>query len=160
MGLLDSVVGGMLGGGSGGGNSQLLQIIMGMLGNQGGGAGAGMGGLGGMGSSGGLGGMGSSGGLGGLLQQFQRSGLGDVAASWVSTGPNQPVSGEQLQGVFGNDMVAQIAQQLGLSQGDTLGQLSQMLPTVVDKLTPNGELPAGNPDMGQLGDLMGSLLKR
>jgi uncharacterized protein YidB (DUF937 family) len=146
MGLLDSVVGGMLGGGgSSGGNSQLLQIIMGMLSNQGGG---------------GLGGMGNSGGLGGLLQQFQRGGLGDVAASWVSTGPNQPVSGEQLQGVFGNDMVAQIAQQLGMSQGDTLGQLSQMLPTVVDKLTPNGELPTGNPDMGQLGDLMGSLLKR
>jgi uncharacterized protein YidB (DUF937 family) len=140
MGLLDSVVGGMLGGGgSGGGNSQLLQIIMGMLSNQGGGG---------------------MGGLGGLLQQFQRGGLGDVAASWVSTGPNQPVSGEQLQGVFGNDMVTQIAQQLGMSHGDTLGQLSQMLPHVVDKLTPNGELPAGNPDMGQLGDLMGSLLKR
>jgi uncharacterized protein YidB (DUF937 family) len=149
MGLLDSVVGGMLGGGgSGGGNSQLLQIIMGMLSNQGGG------GLGGVGHSG------NSGGLAGLVQQFQRGGLGDVAASWVSTGPNQPVSGEQLQGVFGNDMVAQIAQQLGMSQGDTLGQLSQMLPTVVDKLTPNGELPAGNPDVGQLGDLMGSLLKR
>jgi uncharacterized protein YidB (DUF937 family) len=149
MGLLDSVVGGMLGGGgSGGGNSQLLQIIMGMLSNQGGGG------------MGGLGGLGGSGGLGGLLQQFQRGGLGDVAASWVSTGPNQPVSGEQLQGVFGNDMVTQIAQQLGMSHGDTLGQLSQMLPHVVDKLTPNGELPAGNPDMGQLGDLMGSLLKR
>lgn len=154
MGLLDSVVGGMLGGGAGSGNSQLLQIIMGMLTNQGGGAGAGSGGMGG------LGGMGSTGGLAGLVQQFQRGGLGDVAASWVSTGPNQPVSGEQLQGVFGNDMVAQIAQQLGLSQGDTLGQLSQMLPTVVDKLTPNGELPTGTPDMGQLGDLMGSLLKR
>lgn len=146
MGLLDSVVGGMLGGGGGsGGNSQLLQIVMGMLTNQGGG---------------GMGGLGGSGGLGGLLQRFQQGGLGDVAASWISTGPNQPVSGEQLQGVFGNDTIAQIAQQLGLSQGDTLGQLSQMLPTVVDKLTPNGELPTGTPDMGQLGDLMGSLLKR
>jgi uncharacterized protein YidB (DUF937 family) len=155
MGLLDSVVGGMLGGGgSGGGNSQLLQIIMGMLSNQGGG------GLGGLGGSGGLGGMVNSGGLAGLVQQFQRGGLGDVAASWVSTGPNQPVSGEQLQSVFGNDMVAQIAQQLGMSHGDTLGQMSQLLPHVVDKLTPNGELPTGNPDMGQLGDLMGSLLKR
>lgn len=142
MGLLDSVVGGMLGGGGGGGNSQLLQIIMGMLTSQGGG------------------GMGNSGGLAGLVQQFQRGGLGDVAASWISTGPNQPVSGEQLQGVFGNDMIAQIAQQLGLSHGDTASQLSQMLPHVVDKLTPNGELPTGTPDMGQLGDLMGSMLKR
>jgi uncharacterized protein YidB (DUF937 family) len=149
MGLLDSVVGGMLGGGgAGGGNSQLLQIVMGMLTNQGGGG------------MGGLGGLAGSGGLSGLVQQFQQGGLGDVAASWISTGPNQPVSGEQLQGVFGNDTIAQIAQQLGLSQGDTLGQLSQMLPTVVDKLTPNGELPTGAPDMGQLGDLMGSLLKR
>jgi uncharacterized protein YidB (DUF937 family) len=149
MGLLDSVVGGMLGGGgSGSGNSQLLQIIMGMLSNHG------------AGGMGGLGGMGNSGGLAGLVAQFQRGGLGDVAASWISTGPNQPVSGEQLQNVFGNDMVAQIAQQLGMSQGDTLGQLSQLLPTVVDKLTPNGELPAGNPDVGQLGDLMGSLLRR
>jgi uncharacterized protein YidB (DUF937 family) len=140
MGLLDSVVGGMLGGGgSAGGNSQLLQIILGMLGNQGGGG---------------------LGGLGGLLQQFQRGGLGDVAASWVSTGANQPVSGEQLQGVFGNDMIAQIAQQLGLSHGDTLGQMSHMLPQVVDKLTPNGEVPSGNVDAGQLGDLMGSLLQR
>jgi uncharacterized protein YidB (DUF937 family) len=153
MGLLDSVVGGMLGGGGGGGNSQLLQIIMGMLTNQGGG------GVGGSGS-GGLGGIGGSGGLAGLVQQFQRGGLGDVAASWISTGPNQPVSGEQLQGVFGNDTIAQIAQQLGMSQGDTANQLSQVLPQVVDKLTPNGELPTGTPDMGQLGDLMGSLLRR
>ncbi len=150
MGLLDSIVGGMLGGGQAqqGGSNPMLQIILGMLANSGGNQGAG-------------GGLGGLGGLAGMVEKFQQSGLGDVASSWVSAGANRPVSGEQLQSVFGNDMIAQIAQQLGMSHGDTLGQLSQMLPEVVDKLTPGGQMPSTDQSQaGNLGDLIGSMLQR
>ncbi len=172
MGLLDSIAGGMLGGQGSSGNHPMLQIILGLLansasgqsGNLGGGLGSALGGGlgGGLGSGLGSGlGGGLSGGLAGLVEQFQRNGLGDAAASWISTGPNHPVSGDQLQSVFGQDTIAQIAQQLGISHGDALGQLSQMLPQVVDKLTPGGQLPTadGDQQMGSLGDLMGSMLK-
>ena len=65
-----------------------------------------------------LGGQGSSsnqaGGIGGLIQQFRDAGLGHVADSWVGTGPNQPVSPQQLQTVFGNDQVETMARQSGM----------------------------------------------
>jgi uncharacterized protein YidB (DUF937 family) len=151
MGLLDSVLGAALGGGqggAGGGNAALLNMVVGMLaGGQGGGQAGGAGGLGG---------------LGGLLEKFQQSGLGDVAGSWVSTGENQPIAPDQLGQVLGGDTISSMASQLGMNQGDLLGQLSQMLPQVVDKLTPNGQVPA-QPDLGGLGDLgslLGGLLKR
>jgi len=146
MGILDSVIGALgqggvagTGGSGGGGNAALLQAVIAMLGNggQAGGGGAG---------------------LGGLLEQFQRAGLGDVANSWVSTGQNMPVSPDQLGSVLGGDQVASMASQLGMGQGDMLGQLSQMLPQVVDQLTPNGQVPQG--DMGDLGSLLGGLLGR
>ncbi len=136
MGLLDSVIGALGGaqGGGGGGQGDALQAIIAML-AQGNGPGGG--------------------GLGGLMQQFQQGGLGDLVASWVGTGQNLPVSPSQLQDVLGSDMLSQFAKQLGLSQGQAADQLSQLLPQVVDKLTPNGQLP----DAGGLGDL-GSVLER
>ena len=139
MGLLDSVLG-ALGGASGGppqGRGDMLQAVIAMLAQPPGGAGA------------------QGGGLAGLVQQFQQGGLGDLMASWVGTGQNLPVSAEQLQGVLGHDMLAQLAQQLGLSQGEAAGQLSQLLPQVVDKLTPGGQLP----DTSGFGDI-GSVLER
>lgn len=136
MGLLDSVIG-ALGGSQGGpgGQGDALQAVIAMLaqGQQGGGLG----------------------GLGGLVQQFEQGGLGNLVASWVGTGQNLPVSADQLQNVLGSDMVAQFAKSLGLSQGDAASQLSQLLPQVVDKMTPQGQLP----DAGGLGDL-GSVLAR
>lgn len=138
MGLLDSVVG-ALGQSQGGGQPDLLGAVIGMLGQGGG-------------QAGGLGG------LAGLVAKFQQSGLGDVAASWVGTGENKPIAPDQLGGVLGNDMLSGLAQQMGMNQGDLLGQLSQMLPQVVDKLTPNGQLPSGG--LGDLGGLLGSLLQR
>ena len=139
MGLLDSVIGALGSQASGGGGSQgdLLNVIIGLLGQPGGGANAGLGGL------------------GGLLQKFEQAGLGDVAKSWVGTGANQPVTPDQLGGVLGNDAVAGIARQLGIDPQDALGQLSHMLPQVVDKLTPQGQIPQG--DIGGLGDLGGLL---
>ncbi len=79
--------------------------------------------------------------LGGLLSQFQQAGLGHVAQSWVGNGPNQPVSPQQLQTVFGEDQVQGMASQAGMQPGDFLSQLSQHLPTAVNGMTPSGQLP-------------------
>lgn len=148
MGLLDSVLGSVMGGqqqagAAGGGglgsligmvtsNPQLMQAVTGMLSNEGG-----------------------HGGLGGLMAKFQQAGLGDVVGSWVGSGQNQPVSGDQLTNVLGADTMAGLAEKLGMSQGDAAGQLSNILPGLIDKLTPNGAAPAGG--LGNAGDLMGML---
>lgn len=86
----------------------------------------------------------NAGGLSGLVQAFKDKGLADVAASWVSTGKNLPVSPEQIQSVLGNAQVREIAQKFGLSPEAASTQLSQMLPMVVDKLTPDGRIPSGD----------------
>jgi uncharacterized protein YidB (DUF937 family) len=151
MGLLDSVIGAVVNsqggqGGAQGGGADLLNAVIGMLGNN---------------NAGGLGG------IAGLVEKFQQSGLGDVAKSWVSTGQNMPVSPDQLGGVLGDDMIAGLSRQTGVNQGDLLGQLAQMLPQVVDKLTPNGQVPQGNiqdalggAGLGDLAGMLGGLLKR
>jgi len=85
-----------------------------------------------------------TGGLGGLIQKFDNKGLGDVMSSWVSTGENQPISGEQLTSVFGNNMIQEIAQKLGISSADASSGLAALLPQVIDKLIPNGTVPEGD----------------
>jgi uncharacterized protein YidB (DUF937 family) len=80
-------------------------------------------------------------GLAGLLGQFQQAGLGNVAQSWIGKGENLPISGDQLQQILGSGQIGQIAQQLGLSNEQTSGQLADLLPGLIDKLTPNGEAP-------------------
>lgn len=129
MSLLESVVGGLMGGGAGS-SSPMGGILMNMLG----------GGRMGGGQMGGAGAM-NSGGLGGLLSQFERAGLGHVAQSWISNGPNQAISPQQLQNVFGHEQVQSMARQAGMDSGDFLSQLSQHLPNAVNGLTPNGRLP-------------------
>ena len=131
MGLLDSVLGSLSQGGSGSGNP-LLDTVLAMINDP------------------------RSGGLQGLLAKFQEHGLGDVAASWVSTGQNLPISAGQIQEALGSGELSSIAQKLGMSSGDVSSQLAQLLPGVVDNLTPNGQVP----DMGSLGSLLGSLTKR
>ncbi len=84
------------------------------------------------------------GGLGGLLQQFQQKGMGDVADSWVSTGQNQPISGRQLEDVLGADTIGRLSQQAGLPADQGLGALAQLLPQMVDKMTPQGQVPQQN----------------
>jgi uncharacterized protein YidB (DUF937 family) len=138
MSLLGSVIGAALGGGSqggGGGNAALLNAVIGMLGQGGGGGGGGLGGL------------------GGLVSKMQQGGLGDVVGSWVGTGQNLPVQPEQLGNALGQDTISSMAGQLGMNNNDLLGQLSQMLPQVVDKLTPQGQVPQGD-----LSSVLGGLL--
>jgi uncharacterized protein YidB (DUF937 family) len=128
------------------------------------GAGAGVGGsLGGGGTGGGglgglLGGLlaggaaGSilSGGLGDLLNQFQQSGQGDAANSWVSEGPNKQISPGDLANALGSDKINHLMSQSGLSREDLLSGLSRQLPEVINHLTPDGRLPSAEELSGRL----------
>jgi uncharacterized protein YidB (DUF937 family) len=143
MGLLDSVVGalGQAQGGGTGAQPDLLQAVIAMLANGQGG-----------GQAGGLGG------LAGLVQQLQQAGLGDIVDSWVSTGQNLPVAPDQLGAALGGDAVSGLSRQLGVPGDDVLGQLAQLLPQVVDTLTPGGQLPQGQAGgLGGTEDLAGLL---
>lgn len=82
-----------------------------------------------------------SGGLGSLLEQFRNSGLGQQADSWVGTGQNLPISPDQINAVIGHGKLAEIAQQAGLDPAQLSQLLAQALPTVIDKLTPGGQIP-------------------
>ena len=113
-------------------NPQLLKVITGLLANDG-----------------------AQGGLGGLMGKFQQAGLGDVLGSWVGSGPNQPISGNQLTAVLGSDVMADLAASLGTDTGAAAGQLSQVLPGLIDQLTPSGEAPQDG--LGSGGELMGML---
>lgn len=151
MGLFDSVLGAVLNngqqpaagaaagaGGLGGlvgmlaSNPQLIQMVLGMLGNDS-----------------------AQGGLGGLVSKFQQAGLGPVIASWIGGGPNEPVSGEQITSALGSGTVSDMAAQLGVQPEEAAGQLSQLLPVLINQLTPQGQAPAEG--LGNGGDLMGML---
>ncbi len=135
MGLLDSVLGSMFGG-----NNQQQQGGGGAMGGMGGVLGGLLGGMGGgQQQAGGMGGMG--GGIGGLVSQFENAGLGHIAQSWVGNGQNQSVSPDQLQSVFGQGQVNQMASQAGMQPTDFLSQLAQHLPNAVHQMTPNGQVP-------------------
>jgi len=146
MGLLDSVLGQVLGGAA----QQQPQ----------GGALGGLGGLGDLGGlAGALGGLlannGNTGGLGGLVSKFEQAGLGDVIGSWVGKGENLPVSGGQLQDALGGDTIASIASKLGINAQTLLPMLATMLPALIDQLTPHGKVPEQG--LGNHEDLLGSL---
>jgi uncharacterized protein YidB (DUF937 family) len=81
------------------------------------------------------------GGLGGLLNKLQQGGLGDETKSWVGSGQNQPVAPGQLGSALGPNIIKMLAQKSGLSEEELTKQLSQVLPGIVDKLTPSGRLP-------------------
>jgi uncharacterized protein YidB (DUF937 family) len=95
----------------------------------------------------------SQGGLENLVNNFHQKGFGSIVASWVGTGQNLPISAEQVQSMLGSDQVQAMAQKLGFSPQEMSGHLAEMLPQVIDKLTPNGTIPQG----GGLGALMGML---
>jgi uncharacterized protein YidB (DUF937 family) len=138
----------------------LLPVVMAMLSNRGqtqerqqtGGIGALLGTL--------LGGDGSTaragGGLGALLDQLQRAGFGDQGRSWVGSGPNQAIPPDAFGRIFGDGGLAEIARSAGLSPQDTARGLSQLMPEVVDRMTPNGEMP----DDAALAANVGALARR
>jgi uncharacterized protein YidB (DUF937 family) len=108
MGLLDGVVGGVVG-------AEMASVIKGLIEKHGG--------------------------VQGIVSQLESQGLGAVAKSWVSNGPNQAISADQVHQAFGPDTIRVLAAKVGLSPQDLAGKLSTLLPQVVDKLTPNGQLP-------------------
>ena len=81
------------------------------------------------------------GGIQGVIAQLEKQGLGATARSWVSTGPNQPISADQVNQVFGSGMLGQLAAKAGLNPQELSQKLSQILPTAIDKLTPGGQIP-------------------
>lgn len=121
MGILENVIGTLLGGSSGA-SSGMGNVLSSILG--GGEAGGNV--------------SGTGGGIGDLVSRFEQAGLGQIAQSWIGNGQNQSVSPDQLKNVFG-DQVPQMAQQAGMQQGDFLSQLSQHLPNAVNGMTPNGQ---------------------
>ena len=149
MGLLDNVLGGLAG--SGGNASPLQGVLTSLLAGQGqGAAGGGMAGaLGGM-----LGGQGQgqgANGLASLIGRFEQAGLGHLTQSWVGSGPNQPVSPQQVESAVGSDQVEAMANQTGMAKPDLLSGLAQALPGIIDRLTPQGRLPTNAEMQGGAG---------
>ncbi|MDP2363176.1 MAG: YidB family protein [Ignavibacteria bacterium] len=123
-----------LGGGEGDKQNDLMSTVMNLVGGQ-------------------------SGGLNGLISQFTSKGLGDVVGSWVGTGKNLPVSSDQIQSVLGSDQIKNLASKLGIDANAITSQLSNLLPQVVDRLTPEGKVPEGDimsKEMDLLGGLFGN----
>jgi uncharacterized protein YidB (DUF937 family) len=98
------------------------------------------------------------GGLSGLVEKFSQGGLSEQVASWVGNGENQPVNGTQIQNILGLPVVQNFAEKLGINTHDAAQHLATILPQVVDKLTPNGEVSNDN-SFAKLGmSLMSSLM--
>jgi len=80
-------------------------------------------------------------GLGGLLDRFRQAGQGNAADSWIRSGPNEPVSPGQVGNALGPNILKTLAERSGISEEELVRQLSQVLPGLVDRLTPRGRLP-------------------
>ena len=132
MGLLDGLLGGLMGGGTSDSRQR----------------------------SGGLGGIGTAaiiglvlqllqrnGGLGGLLQRMQQAGAGPQGQSWVGTGQNMPISPDMLSQIFGQGQLDDLARQLGVSHEEAAASVAHALPEVVDRMTPSGAIPADSDDL-------------
>jgi uncharacterized protein YidB (DUF937 family) len=120
MGMLDGLLGSLMGGMTGGGQQQqnpLLAIALQMLQQ--------------------------NGGLEGILGKFQQAGLGQQADSWVSTGQNLPISADQIQAVLGSAEVQALAAKAGIDASRASQVIAEILPQLVDRATPNGQMPAG-----------------
>jgi uncharacterized protein YidB (DUF937 family) len=103
--------------------------------------------------------VGGPGGLAGLVQAFQGNGMGDMISSWISTGPNPPATADQIASALGPDTLSQFAQKAGIAQGEAGGLLASLLPSVIDQLTPNGQVPESNALESALGGLLSGLMK-
>ena len=108
MGLLDGVIGGLVGG-------EMATVVNGLIERHGG--------------------------VSGIVAQLEKQGLGPAVKSWVGTGPNQPVTADQLHKALGAGTMQDLAAKFGLNPQDFAQKLAQVLPQVIDKLTPNGVVP-------------------
>lgn len=100
------------------------------------------------------------GGIEGLIARFNEAGLGGLVSSWVGKGENLPISADQLSSVLGSDALAGIAARLGIDPAQAAGSLSQMLPGLIDQLTPNGTTEGAGGAADLVGMLGGLLQKR
>ena len=82
-----------------------------------------------------------SGGITGLIQKFNEKGLGDHMSSWISTGENLPISADQIKDALGSDKIKELASKLNLGEHETSKSLADMLPHLINKLTPDGSVP-------------------
>jgi uncharacterized protein YidB (DUF937 family) len=121
MGLLNGLLGGLLPGGTQPGQSPLVSVALQLIQQ--------------------------NGGLPGIISKFEHGGMAEHVGSWVGTGENMPVTGNQLQEILGTGSIGQIAQQLGLSHGDASSGLAQVLPQIIDSMTPTGQVPTDHGDM-------------
>lgn len=124
MGLFDSLAqaaGALMGGKDSGIQGQLLQAATQLLGQNS-----------------------NIGGLDGLVQAFQKNGLGEIVNSWVGTGQNMPISPAQVQQGLGAGLLEQLAGKAGVSTDAASSQLASLLPSLIDKLTPDGKIPDSN----------------
>jgi uncharacterized protein YidB (DUF937 family) len=130
MGLFDSILGSVLGGGSSN-QSTLANLAIGLITNH------------------------SSGnGLAGLVQQFEQQGLGHLAQSWVGTGPNQPVNPDQIQQVLGSEKIQELAAKAGVDTNQIASALAEYLPQIINHVTPNGQVPQGADLQQSIGGLL------
>ena len=130
MGLLDNLQNEASGKTLGGGSSPLVSGILQMIQNQ-------------------------PGGLQGLLQTFRDKGMGGLVSSWVGLGANSPISADQIQQALGGDQVKTLAASAGISLDGAGSAIAQLLPALVDKLTPNGSVP----DHSNVLEMASSMLK-
>jgi uncharacterized protein YidB (DUF937 family) len=95
----------------------------------------------------------ATGGLAGLVETFKSKGLGEVMSSWIGTGENKSISPDQIKQALGSDKIQQIAAKVGISKDAASQHLSELLPQIIDKLTPDGKLP----EAGKLGEALNML---
>jgi uncharacterized protein YidB (DUF937 family) len=126
MSLLD-LAGQFIGGGQQGANATLLSTVLQMVNNH-------------------------PGGLPGLVSSFEQQGLGGVVSSWVGTGPNEPIAPQQVQNAVGAGPIQKVAAKLGISNDDASVKIAQLLPGIIDHLTPNGQMPASGSNILQMGE--------
>jgi uncharacterized protein YidB (DUF937 family) len=98
-------------------------------------------------------------GLSRLIEQFKGAGLGDKADSWIGKGENQPLEPDEVEKAIGSDRLAKMSKQTGESVGNLKSDLSKMIPSAVDKLTPDGKMPSPGDLLGMVKGLdLGKLL--
>jgi len=117
MGILNNLLGSLTGKGGSSAESQVLGAVATMLTDK------------------------QSGGLSGLVQNFTKNGLGDIVSSWVGTGQNLPITADQIVKGLGSPQISQLAQKIGIPPETVSSTLANVLPGIVDKLTPNGKVP-------------------